>query len=467
MVAAHRSLRTVIFAVVTIGLLGMSGTGCRLVQTTAELPGRAVASVTPGNANKDAVDPIEAQQLLFRFADAFSARMALGVEKIGQGTNTMTSLDTLRWKIALCTETYAIASGPNPVANTLDMTVFVTVVRAALENYWQPEVFGASAQPILDNCRAAETEIWQLAGKILKPAQQDELRKSIEAWRQQNTNPENVLVARALGLATLVSKASKTGTSQPGSVFSLLMLDPFAGVDPAVREIAETRLFAERALFVSQKMPILLRWQIELLSLNATALPTIQQLVANWTRLTDSMERFASAAERLPGHISGERDALLKALQSQEKDALTLLNAGTEMSDSLNTTLTTLDVLMQRLGAARTNTTPSETNAQPFRIQDYTEAAKQLEDTAQRLTELLTTLDRTMASTNLAALSKTFSPTVEQAKASGESLVILAFWRGVLLVFICLITALAYRFIVLRLSPDPPIEKGTPRSNRA
>ena len=94
------------------------------------------------------------------------------------------------------------------------MTVFVTVTRVALEEYWQPKVFGESALPMLESCRNAETEIWQLAGTVLKPEQQAELRQAIEAWRQQNPQPEKVLAARALGFASQVAQANQAKTGQ-------------------------------------------------------------------------------------------------------------------------------------------------------------------------------------------------------------------------------------------------------------
>ena len=80
---------------------------------------------------------------------------------------------------------------------------------------------------------------------------QAELRQAIEVWTRQNPLAENVLAARAVGFASQAAEASKAGAVTPGSVFSLLNVDPLAGMDPAVREIAQTRLFAERALYVT------------------------------------------------------------------------------------------------------------------------------------------------------------------------------------------------------------------------
>ena len=435
-----------------IALLITLVTGCRLVQSAANVPGQAVRAVTPGGTAKLAADPVEVQQRLMRFSDEYLASMVHGLDKLRRGTNSLDPAELLKWKIMLGTETVSIASGPNAFANLLDMTIFVTVTRRGLEEYWQPEVFGESARPILNTTRNAETNIWQITGQVLTPEQQAELRKAIDVWFGQNPLPENVMAARAVGFATEVADSNPAEKSNPGSVFSLLMLDPLAGMDPAVREIAQTRLMAERALYVSQKMPMVLRWQTELLAVNAIRLPAVQQLVTNSTQLTASVDRFATLAEKLPGQVSTERVEILKALQSQEKDIASLMTSGTQMSASLNTTLVTFDALMQRFGVGETNTAvTSSTNTEPFRIQDYTTTAAQLEATAQRLTQLLITFDHTLGSTNLAKFTAQVGPAVQQAQAGGKEVVDYAFWKGVLLLAIAFGFVLIYRLLTARL----------------
>ena len=126
------------------------------------------------------------------------------------------------------------------------------------------------------------------------------------------------------------------------------------------------------------------------------------------------------------------------------------------LPDSLNTTLTTFNGLMKRFGVGETNASASPaTNAEPFRIQNYTATAAQLESTARQLTELITTLDRTLAATNLAVLSDKVAPAVKKAEAGGKSIVDYAFWRGVLLGVVVLLAALIYRFAAPRLKPRP------------
>ncbi len=417
--------------------------GCQIIQTVTDLPGQSIRTFTPGRQNQTAADPVEVQQRLLRFADQYSTGMITGVEKLRRGTNAIGPAEVLKWKILFATETSSIASGPNAFANLLDMTVFVTLVREAVENYWQPQVYGESAEPLLETCRASETEMWKLAGTVLKPEQQTELRVAIVAWRKKHPTPEKMLGIRGVGFALEVASTQQTGAPQ-SSVFTLLRLDPLSGLDPATREIAQSRLFAERALYISRSMPTFLRWQTELLSLNAMAMPEIQQLVTNTTKLAASVERFSGLADQFPKQVSTEREEILRALQMQEKglgilaaEVRQTLTAGTQMSTSLYSTLTAFDALMRRFGVGETtDNSPPKTDAEPFRILDYAQTATQLEAAARQLTDLVRTLDQTLASTNLARLSGQVRPVVERAQAGGQEIVDHAFRKAVLFVAI-------------------------------
>jgi hypothetical protein len=440
-----------LFGLLLAGAVLSFGTGCRLVKSTAELPAKAVSTVTPSQKDKQAVSPVEMQQTLLRFADGFSSQMIDAVDDLAHGTNRLTTAEALRIKLAFTTECTSIVTGPNAIANLIDMTAFVTVTRMSIEQYWQPKVYGDSAQSMLEYCRFAEVEIWRVASTALTQPQLVQMREAIETWHRNQPSPACMLGTRTIELATEIKRANKEAANAPGNVLGLLMLDPLSGMDPAVREIAQTRLFAERAIYLMQKLPNTLRWQTELMSLNTVDIPTVQQVVTNSTQIAAALDRFAVTAEKLPAQVSTEREAIVKALESQEKDVASLFNAGTAMSDSLNTTFQTFDALMQRFGVGETNnSTAQSTNAQPFRIQDYTATAAQLESTAKQLTELMLTLDRTLGSTNLAALSAQLSPAVADARAGGRAVVDYAFWKGLLLIGIALVAALVYRFLSAR-----------------
>ena len=446
--------------------------GCRFFKSAAQAPGKAAHAATPGKSDHQEFDPVEVQQRLLRFSDQFLVRMIIGIDKLRHGTNALAPAEVLHWKTTIGTKTCAIASGPNGVADLFDMTVFVSTVRMAIEQHWQPKVFGESAQPILESSRDAETNIWALAATVLKPAQQAELRAAIEVWCRQTPAWESMMAARSSGFSSRFAEAGKADSSSSSSVFSMLQVDPLSGLDPATREIAQTRLFAERALFVAQWMPTLLRWQTELLGLNAVAMPEVQQLVTNATQIAASVERFDSLAEKLPGQVRAEREALVNDLQTQEKQLTPLvdqvrqtLTAGTQMSTSLNTTIATFDGLMKRFGVGETNPAgPPDTNSQPFQILDYAQTATRMESMARQLTELVRAVDQTLGDTNLARLSAQVSPVVQQAQIGGRELINFAFGKVILAIGIALVASLIYRFLGPRLSPATRPTSSSPSS---
>ena len=236
------------------------------------------------------------------------------------------------------------------------------------------------------------------------------------------------------------------------------MLDPLSGLDPATRELAETRLFAERALFIAQRMPDLLRWEMELFTVKTVEMPQLQQLLTNSTQLAAAADRFSQVAVQLPTLLSTERERVLEALKEQETGLSSLarevqqtLATGGQMADSTNMTLKTFQEVM-----ARFNSGPQDPSAEPFRIREYTDAAAQIHATATELVVLLQALDGLAGSPHLAQVSSQFSVLTQHAQTSGREVVDYAFQRALLLVLLgcgaVLATALVYRVLNATLS---------------
>jgi len=237
-------------------------------------------------------------------------------------------------------------------------------------------------------------------------------------------------------------------------LFSLLRLDPLAGFDPARRELTQTRLLAERTLFLAHRKPTLLRWQAELLVLETAATPPMLEVRTNASQVAEALTRSSKTMEQLPALVRSERQAILNALPSLEAvltnlaaQLTTTLDAGTKMSDSLNATLKAIRGIQETAVAE-----PA------FRIEEYTEGARQVELTAQLLTELLLELNQTLGSINAARLLEQITPAVQQAQAGSRAVADYIFHRALFLVaFTCvsvLLTALAFRWI--RKPANPP-----------
>jgi len=172
-------------------------------------------------------------------------------------------------------------------------------------------------------------------------------------------------------------------------------------------------------------MPALIRWQTELLVIQTAEMPQMEKLLANTTQLSESADRFSQIAERLPGLISAERQQIVQSL-NQQRPGLTSLAAQTEkalyagklMSDASTATLNSFQEVLRQLQAS-----PSNPNAEPFRINNYTAAAAQINATAQDLVKLLQAFDQTLAPGKLDGLSTRLDALTRQAQAGGKELV--------------------------------------------
>ncbi|NJN05733.1 MAG: hypothetical protein HC814_04265, partial [Rhodobacteraceae bacterium] len=349
-------------------------------------------------------------------------------------------------------------SGLNPTANLVDLISLATITRTALEEDWTKAEQGAAFQPWLKISRALETDAWKLADGVLTPEQQQELKDGIRSWWDDNADGRSTFFARPEQFSTLVRQTDEK-RSRPGSVFALVGLDPMAGIDPAVREMALMRLFAERTLYVAQRAPFLLRWQVELLTEDLFQSVEVATVVSNLTHLSASADRLSHAAEitsktmaQLPDHLAGERKAIVDALEAQEGRLRELsaefsrtLAAGEKMSMSLNTTLITFDALMKRFGVGERDATPPDTNSPPFNVLDYAQTADRLAIMAKELDIVLKDASTTLDSPALDKRIADLGMLSDRARTDAKSVLNHAFLLAAGLGLFIGVIAIAYR----------------------
>jgi hypothetical protein len=170
-----------------------------------------------------------------------------------------------------------------------------------------------------------EADIWKLAGDYLNPDQIRELHDVADKWLADNPNQRFVAGARLAEVLALQPKShDKPVGGLTSNIVGLLRLDPFQGLDPAVQQVEQSRVLAERAFFYFQHMPMLLSWQTDLLYSQLLANPQTQKLLSDTstvagstTRFTDSTDRFADASSRLADTVEQFRRDL-----PQEQDQL-------------------------------------------------------------------------------------------------------------------------------------------------
>ena len=442
-------------------LVGASG--CSLIQTTVDLPVRAVKAVLPGGVETEPVDPVDLQEDMLRFSDNFLTSTSKAAEQLKRDGQPIPRAELLTIKVTLATDVYGLATGSNALANLVSLTVLASGARWRVQDYWLPKVYGVSAEPMLKTLEAREAEIWAIARRVLSPSMQNELRHSIDDWRKSAASPEGELEAFAsTALVNDVTKRSEKQKSSlmPSSVFALLDIDPLSGLDPATRELTETRLFAERALFIGQRMPIILQWQMELFSLRAMSGPQIKELITGTSQIATAADRFTVTMEKIPTQIGIEREKLVSALKTEKEGLSDLsrnftqtLSEGAKMATSTQQALGTFNGVLTHI-----EKWPSDPNSPPFDIKEYATTALEINRMSQRLTETLKMLQTTLNPAHTEALAKQVAELSRETQTRGEALINFAFQKILMLVgliaLIFLFTGVLYHWLVGKTRPS-------------
>lgn len=445
---------------------------CRLISGAANAPSKLASGLTGGGKPSDRVPPNIVQGGVMRFADTFAARITQATQEFAAKAGTPEArIQALSWSIGQNTSAFIIATGINARVSLLDMIVLVTLGRMVHEGYWMPKVYGDADLPMVEAFQASEEDVWQMADQVLSPEQQEEVRAVLNEWREQNPDMGITAFVRLPEFQDLLKASAATGAKTGGGLGELLSVDPLGGLEPAVREIEQTRLFAERTMFYMQRVPILLSSQVELLSLKLMRLPEVHSALEVSERISQAAASISATAAALPESVRVERDAAVKqisgeiALQRQGlisdldkaeeptrkilNDARATLEAGTQLSAALQSALVTLDTFIGRFDkpppVPGAPPAPPKPPGKPFDITEYGAAATQLTAAVHELNGLVASLDQ-----NLPQVQRM----LDEVAARGDRTIDHAFTRGLqfggLLVAAAALAVLIVRWISAR-----------------
>ncbi len=325
-------MRIHLLCLICLLLVAPGITGCSA--ETNLLPG-----VVPA---QEQVDPKQVQTKTINFATRYIAAISDVYDQVqGSLTTPEARMSALQDKLNACQGALNNAVDPNPVLGLMDMTLMVTLTRVTADDSWVSEQYGAeNAARIREVLKGQEAIIWTLAGEKLTPDQVKELRQLVDQWRREHPGQRHVGTARLADFTE--AKQANGGLRVANSIFNLVRPDPFAGLDPAVRQVEESRLLAERMFFYTQYMPMLLSWQTDVLY-NRMLADTLRQpkvtklledtstVSASTTRFNDSTARFvefcgefARTIEKFRAGLPEQQATLVKQLDelvAKEREA--------------------------------------------------------------------------------------------------------------------------------------------------
>lgn len=386
------------------------------------------------------------QSEVMRFADVYSVMMAQGLDDFAAAVNTPEArLQALNRKVNQASAAISIATGPSPIVNLMDMVVLVTLARMVQEDYWVGQVYGDKARPLLAILKKQEENVWRLAAQHLPPEDLRQLHELIDNWRRKHPEQRYTAFLRFAEIATMLGTDVERERTRAGSIFSLFNVDPLANLQPAVRQIEQTRYLAERSMYYFQRLPLLLQWRSELIFLNMTGTPDVQKVLS-------MSERWTSVAEQLPGLVSHEREAainqffagvanertnIINNLVTEQARATTLLTnlqstlvAGRETAQAGTELVKSSDELFQRYQKSQER--PRATNTRPFDIREYSEF---MTNTAN-------------AATQMNAMFISGGQNIPKVRETGAGLADHIFHLALLLLVAAAVVAFVYRWLV-------------------
>ena len=393
---------------------------------------------------------VQEQLELQRFGDDFFAQGRQALDESAERLGTDAGREqVLQIKLLLGSSVLSIVSGPNPNANLLDLVSITVLTRLSIQDYWMHTTNGAAFEPWLDASRVLETNVWDLAARFLARDQVAELRAAIDQWYAQTPEVRTAFFARPHDFARMV-RTTQEKQAPGGSVFSLVNLAP------AVAEVTQDRLFAERAMYTAQRLPFMLRLQGESFAYELAEQPSIRLVLSNSARVSDSVASLSQTVSQLPDRISTERKEVLANLESQQgklrelnADVNRAMVSAEKMAGSATITITNFDNLMKRFGIGEPTTNVS--SARPFNILEYAKTADEISAMAQNLNTLVKSMNQ--SAPEIQRLNSQASADLKVAEDR-------AFRLGLVLIAVLLtgavLAGLVYRFFAEKLKRPSP-----------
>ena len=402
---------------------------------------------------------LELQQLqakCMRYADVYVGRV---VEETGRFQRSaanpeLRSLISI-WTLSQANSAYSIAAGDSALVSALDLVTLAVLSRMVIEDSIVPR-FPSETGPLLAMHRELEQRAWKLTDEFLTPVQTEDFRNILVEWRASNPHVTSVAFVHFVDFAKAIGRPKPGEESQGGNLFGLLGLDPLSSLDPAVRQIEQTRLLAERVIYYLQRLPYIVSLQFDRMTSDLLTRPELRGILADSQRISRSTERFAGVAEGLPQALAHEREALIDqvssvlvvqqaTLQPMLVELRQTLEAADATADSVDAVVESIDALMARRPPGPADAAAAEPG-RPFDITEYTSAAAEVTRTANELRQLLTTLDA-----QAPALASTVGSTIAQGRSLIDYLALRVAALIAVLIGGTLAATLAYRYLAARM----------------
>ena len=221
--------------------------------------------ISPGASAKPKMDQLELQEDIQRFFSRFTERVVQSFIDPAFNSTTQIREASMQEYLLYEQEALKITTGPYPELNLLDMLVFIKLNKVIVRDYWIPKRYGKKGQKVWAAFKKSEEDIENIARKLLTKEELKQIDTMVVQWFKQNPGQYRVEKIRIGDFSGVASEINKNRQGGWGGIFSNFSVSNLlVDTKGAVKAVDQMVLVANRAMFLIQHMPSLMRLQARL-----------------------------------------------------------------------------------------------------------------------------------------------------------------------------------------------------------
>jgi uncharacterized protein YdcH (DUF465 family) len=384
----------------------------------------------------------ELDQATYSYSDRFVTLISDATDRAVKANPTKEAKkEALRLKLHNSSSVYAIASGPNPLGQLLDLATVATLNKIQMVDEGRAKAIFGDNHKIVENAfHAVHDDIWGVARRFLQPAEITSVQNVIAQWRTKNPNVTLLAYVRFDDFAK-ANAGLKQDNPEIGGLFD--------EINKVNKTVETAQQFGERTFFYFQRYPRLLQWQTERTVDGVMENAGIQKLQDSVQQMANAAHIFAQEVQKLKDReaaiqkhldtvstIVDQVHKLMPNTQAVVQDSQKLMLAAKDTSVALGDTLKVVDTVSAKFKSDKSE----PAGAKPFDINEYKRTAEEVNKIVGEVNLLLNNVQGDGFGKRAEALQQV-------ADAEIDHLI----WRIAQLAILLFVLALAYRFISPRL----------------
>jgi hypothetical protein len=211
-------------------------------------------------------------------------------------------------RVAYVTSAIAIATEAEPLKQLLNMYIMVSLQLSVWESTKQPFLLKYK-EKIIITLRTLKSNISEIAHKVLTVKDVELLDKAINDWRQLNEDQFYVAFIRFDDFQSTEAKLRLLESIDRKGVF--------ASIQNAEQDLRDLEKLSERALFIANRFPILIRWQSELFVYRIASTDEFINFGRDMEAFRNSIQNVSDTFASIPDEIADQRAKLVSDVAAQ------------------------------------------------------------------------------------------------------------------------------------------------------